>query len=203
MVNTFEEHYKDETITKDAIFDYVYGILHAPSYREQFTNDLLKEIPRIPFAPDFRVFAEAGAKLAALHLNYETCERYPDLKVEPRKQDLFWEEKLEHFLLNKRGMYFKDKNTKDTIIINEHIQLSGIPAEAHGYVVNGRTPLEWFINRYKITPPEKNNGILNDANCWFENPRDLITAIERIVYVSVESARIIEGLPSEVVGERK
>ena len=200
-LRTFREHYSDDTITTNDIFDYVYGILHSPSYKEQFANDLSKMLPHIPYALDFHAFAEAGKELAELHLNYETCERFPNLQVEPRKQDLFWEEKPEHFLLGTRAMRFADKNAKDILIINEHVQLTGIPAEAHRYVVNGRTPLEWFINRYKITPPEKNNGILNDPNGWFQNPRDLITAIERIVYVSVESARIIDGLPSEVVSE--
>lgn len=193
----FRERYSDNSITKDDIFNYVYGILHAPSYVEQFTNDLSKMLPRIPYAPDFRAFAEAGKALADLHLNYETCERYPNLTVEPRKQDLFWEEKPEDFLLGTRAMRFADKNTKDTLIINEHVQVSGIPEEAHRYVVNGRTPLEWFINRYKITE-DKNSGIVNDPNGWFKNPRDLVTAIERIIYVSVESTKIIEGLPPEI-----
>ena len=197
-LRTFHDHYGDDTITKDDIFDYVYGILHASSYREQFANDLSKMLPHIPYAPDFRAFAEAGKALAELHLNYDTCERYPHLSVEPRKPDIFWKEEPEHFLLGKRAMRFANKETKTTLIINEHVQLSCIPEEAHGYVVNGRTPLEWFINRYKITLPEKNNGILNDPNCWFETPRDLITAIERIVYVSVESTKIIESLPSEL-----
>ena len=98
-------------------------------------------------------------------------------------------------------MKWKDKTKKNILIINEHVMLTGIPEEAHNYVVNGRTPLGWFINRYKIKPPEKNNGILNDANAWFENPRDLITAIERIVHVSVESARIIDNLPDEITEE--
>ena len=84
-LHTFREHYSDDAITKDDIFDYVYGILHAPSYREQFANDLSKMLPHIPYAPDFHAFAEAGAVLASLHLNYETCERYPNLKVEPRQ----------------------------------------------------------------------------------------------------------------------
>ena len=157
-------------------------------------------IPRIPFAPDFYAFAEAGTALAELHLNYETCEQYSDLKVESRNLTLFSEEPKD-FLLGPRAMRFADKSTKDTLIINEHVQLSGIPEEAHRYIVNGKTPLEWFMNRYKITPPEKNNGILNDANCWFENPRDLITAIERIIYVSIESAKIIEALPSEITSD--
>lgn len=76
-LRSFCKHYKDNTITKDDIFDYVYGILHAPSYREEFANDLSKMIPRIPYAPDFHAFAEAGVALANLHLNYETCEQYP------------------------------------------------------------------------------------------------------------------------------
>ena len=158
-------------------------------------------LPRIPYAPDFRSFAEAGAALATLHLNYETCERYPDLKIEPRKQDLFWEEKPEHFRLSTRTMRFADREEKTTLIINEHVQLSGIPPEAYGYVVNGRTPLEWFMNRYKITPPEKNNGICNDPNGWFENPRDLITAIERIIHISVQSTKIIENLPTQITDD--
>ena len=199
-LRAFREHYSDDAITKDDIFDYVYGILHAPSYHEQFANDLSKMIPRIPFAPDFYAFAEAGAILASLHLNYETCERYPALKVEPVKPSLLWEEKPEHFLLGTRAMRFANKDTKDTLIINEHVQLTGIPEESHRYVVNGRTPLEWFIDRYKIKQ-DRESGIINDPNGWFDNPRDLITAIERIIHVSVESTKIIENLPSRLTDD--
>ena len=199
-LDAFRTHYGFKKITKDEIFNYVYGILHAPSYREQFANDLSKMIPRIPYAPDFRSFAESGKALADLHLNYETCEQYPDLKVEPLKPSLLWEEKPEHFRLGKRAMRFTDKQERTTLIINEHVCISGIPEEAHRYVVNGRTPLEWFIDRYKIKQ-DRNSGIINDPNGWFENPRDLITAIERIVYVSVESTKIIENLPSQVTDE--
>ena len=199
-LNVFRNHYRDDTITKDDIFDYIYGILHAPSYRDEFANDLSKMIPRIPFAPDFRAFTEAGQRLADLHLNYETCEQYPDLKVEPITPSLLWEEKPEHFRLGTRAMRFADKETKTTLTINEHVCLSGIPEEAHRYVVNGRTPLEWFIDRYKIKK-DPNSGILNDPNGWFENPRDLITAIERIVHISVESTKIIEGLPSKLTDD--
>lgn len=193
-LRAFQDHYRDDTITKDHIFDYIYGILHAPSYREEFANDLSKMIPRIPFAPDFHTFAQAGAVLASLHLNYETCEQYP-LELIFSHQG---EPQPKHFQLSKRSMRFTDKDTKTTLILNEHVRLFGIPEEAHRYVVNGRTPLEWFIDRYKITQ-DKDSGIVNDPNGWFADPRDLITAIERIVYVSVESARIIEGLPAEIV----
>ena len=102
--------------------------------------------------------------------------------------------------LGTRPMRFADKNTKETLIVNEHTRLSGIPEAAHCYVVNGRTPLEWFIDRYKITK-DRDSGIVNDPNGWFADPRDLIAAIERIVYVTVESTRIIEGLPDEITGD--
>ena len=191
-LHAFREHYGDDTITKDAIFDYVYGVLHAPSYREEFANDLSKMIPRIPFAPDFHVFAEAGKALAALHLGYETCEQHPLSPVFAHEG----EPQPHHFRLSEKAMRFATP-AKATLIINEHMRLTGIPSAAHQYVVNGRTPLEWFIDRYKIKR-DKESGILNDPNGWFKNPRDLVTAIQRIVYVSVESTQIIEGLPSQL-----
>ena len=195
----FQEHYSDNTITKDAIFDYVYGVLHAPSYREEFANDLSKEIPRIPFAPEFHTFvtfAEAGKALAALHLGYERCEQYP-LSVEFAHDG---EPQPHHYRLTEKAMRLVDDGA--TLVINNHVRLSCIPEEAHRYVVNGRTPLEWFIDRYKIKQ-DSASGIVNDPNGWFEHPRDLVTAIERIVYVSVESTRIIEGLPSQFPDNRE
>ncbi len=191
-LHAFHEHYHDNTITKDAIFDYVYGVLHAPSYREVFANDLSKELPRIPFAPNFHTFAEAGGALATLHLGYETCEQYPLSLVFAHDG----EPQSHHFRLTEKAMRFATP-AKTTLIINEHIRLTSIPEEAHRYALNGRTPLEWFIDRYRIKR-DKESGILNDPNGWFENPEDLITAIERVVYVSVESTRIIEGLPSQL-----
>ena len=169
------------------IFDYVYGVLHSPSYREQFANDLSKELPRIPFAPDFHTFAEAGKALATLHLGYETCEQYPLSLVFAHDG----EPQSHHFRLTEKAMRFATP-AKTTLIINEHVSLTGIPQAAHRYVVNGRTPLEWFIDRYKIKR-DKESGIVNDPNGWFEDPRGLITAIKRIVYVSVKSTRIIGG----------
>ena len=188
-LSAFQTRYGDSTITKDRIFDYVYGILHAPDYRDRFANDLAKGLPRVPFATDFHVFAKAGGALAALHLGYETCQEYP-LNIEFTRPG---EPKLEHYRIGERAMKFAD-DQRTVLIVNDHIRLSGIPAAAHQYQVNGRTPLEWFIDRYRITR-DKESGIVNDPNGWFNNPQDLITAFRRIVYVSVETVRIVEGLP--------
>ena len=185
----FRQHYGDDGITKDEIFDYVYGVLHAPAYRERFANDLSKALPRIPMAPDFNAFAEAGRNLAALHLGYETCAEYPLEIVAVQLSGL----ESQHFRIGERAMRFAN-DERTVLIVNEHVRLTGIPPEAHDYVVNGRTPIEWFIDRYRVTR-DRESGIVNDPNGWFSKPEDLITAIRRIVHVSVETVSIVKGLP--------
>ncbi len=186
----FRTRYGDDQITKDAIFDYVYGVLHASKYRQRFANDLVKELPRVPFAPDFHRFVEAGRALAELHLGYETCAEHPLEIVFAGGGD----RRPEHFQLGARKMGFADED-KSVLRINEHVSLAGIPPQAHGYQVNGRTPLEWFIDRYR-TRRDSPSGIVNDPNGWFEDPRDLIAAMGRVVHTSVETVRIVEGLPT-------
>lgn len=187
-LRAFRVHYADNTITKDDVFEYVYGVLHAPAYRDRFANDLAKALPRAPLAPDFRAFADAGARLAALHLNYETGPEYPlDLVFAGEG-----EPDAGHFRIEK--MKLTDDGA--TLIVNEHLRLCGIPAEAHEYEVNGRTPLGWLVDRTRVRR-DKESGIVNDPNGWFEDdPRGLIAAVRRIVYVSVETARIVRGLPA-------
>ena len=104
------------------------------------------------------------------------------------------EPRPEHFRIGRRAMRFAG-DERSVLIVNDHIRLAGIPPEAHRYEVNGRTPLEWFIDRYRIVQ-DKQSGIVNDPNAWFDDPRDLIAAFRRIVHVSVETARIVRGLPA-------
>ena len=164
-------------------------MLHAPAYRERFANDLSKALPRIPMAPDFHAFAQAGRDLAGLHLGYETCAEYPLEIVARRPSGL----EPHHFRVGTRAMRFADDG-RTVLIVNEHARLANLPPEAHAYVVNGRTPLEWFIDRYRVTR-DRESGLLNDPNAWFSKPEDLVAAIRRIVHVSVETVRIVAGLP--------
>ena len=185
-LRTFRVTYKDRKITKNAIFDYIYGVLHAPDFRARFANDLAKELPRIPFAADFRAFADAGRALARLHLGYETCRRHP-LQVASTASDT-----ATRFRLDTRKMRYLDAE-KSTLAINDLTKLHGIPPAAHRYQVNGRTPLDWLIDRYHIAQ-DRQSGIVNDANNWFAKPEDLLAAIQRIVHVSVETVRIVDGI---------
>ena len=188
-LRAFRVHYNDNAITKDAIFDYVYGIIHAPTFKEGFATDLAKGLPRIPMAQNFHAFAKAGHELAKFHLDYETCKEYA-LSISFSQDG---KPRPEHFQIGQRTMRFAN-DERSELIVNDYIRLSGIPAEAHAYQVNGRTPLEWFIDRYKIAQ-DKKSGIVNDPNAWFDDPKELIAAIQRIVHVSVETARIVDDLP--------
>ena len=189
-LRAFRKHYGNDGITKDDIFDYVYGVLHAPAYRERFAYDLSRALPRIPMAPDFGAFAEAGRELAELHLGYESGSEYP-LEVQlPKGEELG----PAHCRIGHSKMRWLPG--KSVLKVNDRLRLARIPPEAHEYVVNGRTPLEWFVDRYRITK-DRRSGIVNDPNGWFEDdPLELIASFKRIVHVSVETVRIVTGLPS-------
>ena len=184
----FRTHYQDPAISKDAIFAYVYGVLHAPDFRARFAHDLAKSLPRIPFAADFQAFAQAGQALAALHLHYETGPQYPLTPQVTGTGPLF----------TPRAMGLAGENNS-VLVVNDHLRLAGIPPEAHRYQVNGRTPLGWFIDRYRVTT-DKHSGIRNDPNAWFADEAAFIAAVGRIVHLSVETVRIVEGLPGALVG---
>lgn len=185
----FQVHYNDKMITKDDVFNYIYGVLHASDYRRRFTNDLVKKLPRIPMAPDFQGFTDAGSTLVELHLNYETCEEYP-LTIEFSQTG---EPSLKHYEIGDKSMKFADKE-KSVLIVNDYIRIKGIPPEAHNYQVNGRSPIEWLIDRYRITR-DKESGIVNDPNEWFEEPVDLVKSLKKVVCLSVITNNIVEGLP--------
>ena len=184
----FRAHYGDPSITKDTIFDYVYGILHHPGYRARFANDFSKTLPRIPFAPNFHAFAQAGAELMALHLGYETCPEHPltlDFKGEGAPRP-------EHFRIDKNMRW--ENADRNAVTINQHITLRGIPKAAHRYEVNGRTPLDWLLNRYTVKT-DKQSGILNDANGWFEDdPTQLVNTFRRITHLSLDTVQLVDGL---------
>lgn len=191
-LEAYQSHYDDTSITKDDIFYYVYGLLHSPLYKERYQNNLRRELPRIPMAPDFWTFSKAGRALSKLHLNYEKCEEY-NLSEE---RNFTGNPETKHFQLGTRRMHWTDKETKNAIRVNEHFILGNIPPDAHRYVVNGRTPLEWIIDRYYIKT-DKASGIVHDPNKWFEETGDnIVSMIKRITHTSIQTAHIIDTLPT-------
>jgi predicted helicase len=183
MLSEFRTQYADVKISKEDIFYYVYGVLHSPEYKTRFASDLKKMLPRIPYAKNFWAFSVAGRNLAALHLNYETIEPYP-LTEEISGSVNFTVEKMK----------FPSKADKSKIIYNGTVTLSGIPLEAYEYVVNGKSAIEWIMERYAVTV-DKDSGIKNNPNNWSDEPRYILDLVKRIVAVSVGSVEIVKGLP--------
>jgi predicted helicase/very-short-patch-repair endonuclease len=179
------------SITKLDIFHYIYALLHHPTYRERYAANLRRELPRIPFAKDFWAFAEAGKKLATLHVEYEKQKQY---KLE------VVESKVGH--LNYRVEKMKLSKDKKTLIYNDFFTLGGIPKEAFEYRLGNRSALEWIIDQYQVST-DKRSGITNDPN-RNDDPEYIMRLIDQVITVSVETVKIVKSLPKfEVLSESK
>ncbi|MCL6218998.1 DEAD/DEAH box helicase [Zunongwangia pacifica] len=179
-----------KNVGKEDIFYYVYGILHSPDYRTAFANDLKKMLPRIPLVEDVRdfwKFSKVGRQLAELHINYEDIPPYEGVEVKGADSGFYRVEK----------MRFPKKSQKDTIIYNSKIVVSNIPVKAYKYVVNGKSAIEWIMERYQVKT-DKKSGIKNDPNDWAAevgNSRYILDLLLSIINVSVQTVEIVEGLP--------
>lgn len=196
ILNEVRSRLKIKSIDKEMIFYYIYGFLHSPEYRSTFEADLKKSLPRIPIIEDvdaFNDFYQAGKALAKLHLGYENVPAYEGLEIEDtyRGKDAY-----EHYAVSPK-MKFPKKDLKDTIIYNDYIIIRHIPAEAYNYIVNGKSAIEWLMERYAITI-DKKSGIKNNPNDWsreHDNPRYIFDLVCSIVNVSVKTMEIVGKLP--------
>ena len=200
----FQAAYPGQEISKEDLFYYIYGLLHSPEYRDRFKNNLAKQMPRIPAVKafeDFVALRNAGRALGDLHVNFEAAEPYmvtfkegdhrliPEAEADPV-----------HFY-RVRKMKFDGKGKekdKTTVIYNDNITMQNIPLEAYAYVVNGKPALEWVMER-QVVKTDKASGIVNDANDYANetigDPRYPLDLFRRVITVSLETLKVIEGLP--------
>ena len=198
----FRAHYQDDGISKWDIFHYVYALLHHPRYREKYAANLKRELPRIPFVetrcgaslPDtdgrllspveaFRAFADAGQRLADLHVNYEQQPKYKLKFIEQEDEQLDW--RVEKMKLSK---------DKTQIVYNHFLTLNGIPPEAFEYTLGNKSALHWIIDQYRVKT-DKRSGIVNNPNREDE-PDYIVNLIQRVITVSVETVKIVKALPA-------
>lgn len=196
-LGAYRGFYDDEGIGKEDIFYYVYGLLHSPEYKKRYKADLMKMLPRIPKADGFWEFSATGRSLAHLHLNYETIDPYP---LEEFTHGVIADE-YEFYRVQK--LSFASRKDRSKIIYNANITLAGIPEEAYEYQVNGKSALEWIIDRYQVTT-HKDSQITNDPNDYARevgNPRYIVDLIKRVVTVSMRTNGIVANLPSLDIAE--
>lgn len=199
----FQDAYPGEQISKEDLFYYIYGLLHSPDYRERFKNNLSKELPRIPAvktAADFWAFSKAGRALGDLHVNYETVDPYPVVIAEGDLRLAHIEDPETFYRVEKMkfGGKGKDKD-KTTVHYNPRITMTGIPLAAYDYVVNGKPALDWVMER-QCVKTDKASGIVNDANRYaietVGNPAYPLELFQRVITVSLETMKIVNGLPA-------
>ena len=202
---SYREHYGDAGITKEDIFFYVYALLHHPEYRERYADDLKKMLPHIPRATGFHTYASVGRELADLHVNYERVEPYPSVQEEASLHAPA--DPWERYRIGERKMRFPKLGRRDKdftrLEYNDYVTLTGIPAEAQGYSISGRSPLEWIIDRYHVKT-DKASGIVNDPNDFLREqgcPDAVVDLIKRLVTASMRTQQLLATLPKLEIPE--
>ncbi|GAA8927954.1 hypothetical protein HpEKB14_08880 [Helicobacter pylori] len=181
-LNLFRRHYKDNAITEEEIFYYIYAVFHHKGYLEKYKNSLAKEVPCIALSDDFKELSTLGKELAELHLNYESEELHASVEYKT--------------LMNaeEKGYYDVEKMTKkgDCILYNQNIAITKIPQKAFEYVVNGKSAIDWVIERYQKTT-DKDSLIENNSN-HYAGGKYIFELLCRVIKLSEKSVDLIEKI---------
>ncbi|GAA7357387.1 hypothetical protein MLS218_09730 [Helicobacter pylori] len=183
VLNLFRKHYEDNSIAEEEIFYYIYAIFHHKGYLEKYKNSLAKEAPCIALSEDFKELSVLGKELAKLHLNYESGEMHTSVKYTT--------------LMNAEveGYYDVDKMTKkgDSIIYNQNITITKIQQKAFDYVVNGKSAIDWVIERYQKTRDKEGSLIENNPNDY-AGGKYVFELLCRVIKLSEKSVDLIEKI---------
>ncbi|MDY2799598.1 MAG: type ISP restriction/modification enzyme, partial [Anaerobiospirillum succiniciproducens] len=198
------EHFKvvygkdGDKIDVDAVFYYIYGIMHSKEYRETYAANLIKERPRVPRVAsyaEFKAFEDAGRKLAELHVNYESVTPYNGCTIEKADNVHYRVEKLAYGKI--KGKKGNAANDKSCIVYNDTLTIKNIPLEVQEYIVNKKSGLDWIVERCCVNLDVK-SGIANDYNDYATEVGDekyIFNLILRVITVSLETVKIVNSLP--------
>ena len=209
----FKNHYESNSIKKEDIFYYTYGLLHSEDYRNRYKSSFNKSLPHIPFVSDFWEFSKVGENLAELHLNYEIQLAPKGAKVSKQGQEINISEFMglnknyhsdqeinfklpaglspEDLKVKKMKLFKKDQSK---IIFNDQITISNIPLEAWEYKVNSWPALKWIVERYQYKK-DKKTELINDPNTYSKDPAYILKLLLSIITVSLETKKLVNSLP--------
>lgn len=192
----FQEPYPGAAINRFDVFFYVYGILHSPDYRTRYSANLGRELPRIPrvaSVEDFWAFSQAGRQLALLHTCYDAVPMFAGCQIETTGAGA-----LEANDYRVKKMRYGKGGDRTVVRYNERITVTGIPLEAHEYVVTGRSAIDWVVTMQGVRT-DKDSGIVSDANDWaadtLDNPQYPLELLLRVITVSLDTLKIVRALP--------
>ncbi len=181
-----------KTISKEDIFYYVYGVLSAPEYINRYRVNLKKESTRVPLLAEFDTYSNYGKELADLHLNYEEIKNdFVSVNVSEKKAD-------EATLYRVEKMRFDKSGDKSVIVFNQFITIGNIPLELYSYRVNGKSPIEWVMDRYMVKI-DSDSGNLNDPNEFSKDPKYVLNLLVSVIAMSHKVIGLQKSLPELVI----
>ena len=194
----FQQHYhpgmgrKPASISKEAIFHYVYAVLHDPLYREKYAQNLKREFPRIPLygstLANFEQWAAWGAELITLHIGYEQVEPWPVQRTDtPDTKARAANQSPKCILGSEPGA--------GRIVVDSETVLAGIPAAAWAYRLGNRSALDWVLDQHKERKP-KDPTIREkfDTYRFADHKPRVVDLLARVARVSIDTVRIVEAL---------
>ncbi|MBQ9576536.1 MAG: DNA methyltransferase, partial [Muribaculaceae bacterium] len=163
IVEQIEQSLGEKVVPED-LFDYIYAVLHSPSYRERYKEFLKIDFPRIPYpatAAQYHSLAKKGAELRCLHL----------MKGLPSKTGV---------TMPVAGSLRVDcyRWQDDRVYINSEQYFEGVPEKAWHFYIGGYQPAQkWLKDRKGMT--------LN-----FED----VKHYEQIIYVLLQTERLMNEI---------
>ncbi len=185
-IKLFRKHYQDNSITEEEIFYYIYAIFHHKGYLEKYKNSLEKDAPRIALSPDFKELSTLGKELGELHLNYENGEMHESVQY----KTLMNAQMGDYYNVDKMKKEMKKEEYR--IIYNQNIVITKIPKKAFDYVINGKSAIDWVIERYQKTI-DKDSLIENNPNDY-AGGKYVFELLCRVIKLSVKSVDLIEKI---------
>lgn len=193
-LNEFRRHYQpgrakpNKPISKDAIFHYVYGVLHDPIYRERYALNLRRDFPRIPFYRDFWAWAAWGQELMDLHIRYENVAPAPLTRIDRSDED------AKAAGTSPKALLKADQET-GRIFIDTETTLGGVPAEAWEYKLGNRSALEWILDQYK-EKKAKDPTVREKFNTYHlaDYKEKVVDLLGRVAVVSVRTVEILSAM---------
>ena len=187
--NSFAQKYG---LNKKDVFPFIYGLLNSTDYQKYYSNDLKKDLARIPNVVSKKIYIKIGKKLMDLHLNYETVPMYDKCQIAYNGEPNYKVKKMK--FAKKRNAEGKLENDRSTIIFNDSITIENIPEKAYQYIVNGKSAIEWIMDQYQVKT-DKKSGITDDPNDYSDDPKYIFNLLLRIINVSVQTVDLINELP--------
>ncbi len=160
--------------TPEQVFDYIYGVLHTPSFREKYKEFLKIDFPRIPYPEnkeDFERIASIGNKLRKLHLMEEIPPQATSFDIEG--DNAVSEIRFEKEIPDQVGDDISGK-----VYINKTQYFGNVPELAWNFYIGGYQPAQkWLKDR-------KNRTLTYDD----------ISHYRKIIAILIETHKLMQDL---------